>query len=170
MIGELEAAGTGRWQLSFTRKLAHPADKVWQAITKPEHLTAWFPQRIEGDLLTPGAPLRFVHSVDAPSFEGRVLTVEPPSVLEFQWGPDTIRLDITPASGGCTLTLTDTIDELGKAARDAAGWHTCLDFLEAELGAGQPSLKSRERWQQVHGEYVAKFGPEAATIGPPEGF
>jgi uncharacterized protein YndB with AHSA1/START domain len=170
MIGELQALGTERWQLSFTRKLAHPADKVWQAITRPEHLAAWFPQRIEGDLLTPGAPLTFVHSADAPTFSGRVLTVQPPSVLEFAWGPDTIRLDIAPARDGCTLTLTDTIGELGKAARDGAGWHTCLDFLAAELDGEKPSFASHERWQEVHGEYVAAFGPAAATIGPPEGF
>jgi Activator of Hsp90 ATPase homolog 1-like protein len=26
-----------------------------------------------------------------------------------------------------------------------------------------------EPWQEVHGPYVHKFGPTAATIGPPEG-
>jgi len=26
--------------------------------------------------------------------------------------------------------LLDTIDELGKAARDGAGWHACLDVLQ----------------------------------------
>jgi len=40
-----------------------------------------------------------------------------------------------PAEGGCTFVLTDAFSELGKAARDAAGWHTCLDFL-AEHVAG----------------------------------
>jgi hypothetical protein len=25
------------------------------------------------------------------------------------------------------------------------------------------------RWSQVHPHYVESFGPEAATIGPPEG-
>lgn len=34
----------------------------------------------------------------------------------------------------------------GKAARDGAGWHTCLD----------PG-------------YVERFGPEGATVGPPDG-
>jgi uncharacterized protein YndB with AHSA1/START domain len=169
MIGELNAIGGGRWQLRFIRELAHPVDKVWQAITKPEHLSAWFPQRIEGDLLTPGAPLRFEHGNGMPGFDGEVLAVEPPTLLEFQWGPDTIRLDITPAGDRCTLTLTDTISELGKAARDGAGWHLCLDMLEASLDGKTSSFTARERWQELHDEYVAAFGPEAATIGPPEG-
>jgi uncharacterized protein YndB with AHSA1/START domain len=167
MIGELDTLGTGRWRLRFTRELAHPPERVWQAITRPEHLTAWFPQRVEGDLLTPGAPLRFEHSHDTPGFGGQVLAVEPPTLLEFTWGPDTLRLEITPAPRGCTLTLTDTIGELGKAARDAAGWHACLDLLAAALD-GTPPPPSGEIWQAVHGDYVAAFGPEAATIGPPE--
>lgn len=168
MIGELDALGGGRWRLRFTRELPHPAGKVWQAITKPEHLAAWFPQRIEGDLLTPGAPLHFEHGAGIPGFGGHVLAVEPPSLLEFVWGPDTLRLEITPSGEGCTLTLTDTISELGKAARDGAGWHTCLDLLAASLG-GKPLPPSREIWQAVHPDYVAAFGPQAATLGPPEG-
>jgi hypothetical protein len=26
-----------------------------------------------------------------------------------------------------------------------------------------------DRWREVHPDYVAALGPEAATIGPPEG-
>jgi hypothetical protein len=40
-----------------------------------------------------------------------------------------------PSPGGCTLT--DTIDALGKAARDGAGRHVCLDRLEHELAGTQ---------------------------------
>jgi hypothetical protein len=42
-------------------------------------------------------------------------------MLEFLWGTDLIRLEITPEHEGRTLTLLDTFDEQGKAARDAAG-------------------------------------------------
>jgi uncharacterized protein YndB with AHSA1/START domain len=55
--GELEQAGD-RWALRFRRDLAHPADKVWRAVTEPGHLEAWFPQRIVGEWVT-GAPLMF---------------------------------------------------------------------------------------------------------------
>lgn len=171
MIGELDTLAAGQWRLRFTRNLAHPIEKVWQALTEPEHLQAWFPQRIVGDLLTPGAPLRFEHTgVDMPAFDGRVLAAEHPSLLEFLWGTDTIRFELTKAERGCTLVLMDTIDEVGKAARDGAGWHTCLDFLEVALDGTAPSFTSGDRWQAVHREYVEAFGPEAATIGPPEEF
>ena len=65
----------------------------------------------------------------------------------------------------CTLTLTDTIDELGKAARDAAGWHVFLDRLEAALD-GAPT---DSRWAPLNERYAQEFGPEASTIGPPSG-
>src|SRR5580704_11908986 len=42
MNGELERCGD-RWKLRFTRELAHPAEKVWRAVTEPAHLDAWFP-------------------------------------------------------------------------------------------------------------------------------
>jgi uncharacterized protein YndB with AHSA1/START domain len=169
MIGELDTLETGKWRLRFTRDLAHPIERAWQALTEPEQLQAWFPQRIVGDLLTPGAPLRFEHTgVDMPAFEGRVLAVEPPSLLEFLWGTDTLRFELAKAEGGCTLTLMDTIGELGRAARDGAGWHACLDVLEAALDGRAATLTAGDRWQEVHKEYIDAFGPEAATIGPPE--
>ena len=96
------------------------------------------------------------------------MAFEPPHLLEFRWGTDTIRLEVAPDARGSILTLLDTIDELGKAARDAAGWHECLDNLQANLDGTQPTWKPGERWQAVHPSYVEHFGPEAATIGPPE--
>ena len=62
----------------------------------------------------------------------------PPSAMELRWEDDeTLRLELAPADSGCVLTLINRFDEIGKAARDAAGWHACLDALEASL-AGVP--------------------------------
>jgi len=166
-LGTLQGDDGGPWHLRFTRHLHHPVERVWDALTVPEELGAWFPQRIVGDLLTPGTRLRFEGDA-SPGFDGQVLAVEPPVRLEFAWGPDTIRFDLVPEDGGCVLTLTDTIGELGKAARDGAGWHTCLDELEAVLDGTPPSFTTTGRWQEVHPGYVAAFGPRASTIGPPE--
>ena len=72
---------------------------------------------------------------------------------------------LRPDGSGSLLTLTDTIDAHGKAARDGAGWHVCLEALTARLDGDQPP--PAERWQQVHPGYISRFGPEAATMGPP---
>src|SRR5258708_20510209 len=58
---EAERQGTleeidGRWRLRFTRALAHPPEKVWRAITEPQHLQAWFPHTISGAWIV-GSPL-----------------------------------------------------------------------------------------------------------------
>jgi hypothetical protein len=59
---------------------------------------------------------------------------------------------------------------VGKAARDGAGWHVCLDQLERDLAGTARIADERSRWTEVHARYVDALGPEAATIGPPEGF
>ena len=167
MTGKLEQAG-GHWRLRFTRELAHPQDRVWRAITEPEHLRAWFPHIIKGDW-TVGGPLIFTEPAGrAPDSDGEVLAFAPQSLVEFRWGTDLLRLELEPSQDGCTLTLLHTFDEQGKAARDAAGWHVCIEHLAAHLDGGEPPVKGR--WSQVHPGYVEEFGPRAATIGPPPGY
>jgi uncharacterized protein YndB with AHSA1/START domain len=179
-----------RWRLTFTRRLAHPREKVWRAVTEPEHLAAWYPQQIVGERKA-GAPLRFVSPVgpEGPGsdggdggdgygsdgfdgFDGQMLVFDPPSVMEFTWGPDLLRIELAvdaTDAARTVLTLTDTFDDLGKAARDAVGWHECLDLLAGELdGAARPGWG--ETWRRVHPAYVTALGPEAATVGPPPGW
>jgi uncharacterized protein YndB with AHSA1/START domain len=167
--GTLEQTPAGP-RLRFVRHLAHPPEKVWRAITEPEHLRAWFPDTIVVDQWAVGAPLRFVQAPGmGEGFDGEVLAFEPPTALEFRWGSDIIRLELAPEGDGTRLTLLDTIDQLGKAARDAAGWHTCLDQLEHHLDGTTPPWSPGDRWGQVHPSYVEELGPEATTIGPPAG-
>jgi uncharacterized protein YndB with AHSA1/START domain len=162
-LGTLTVAD-GRCVLTFTRTLAHAQDKVWRAITEAEHRRHWFPDEVVGEF-RPGAPLTFVvPGHDA--FHGEVLVFDPPSVLELRWGDDRLRFELQPTDGGTVLTMTDTFDELGKAARDAAGWHECLDRLVDALD-DTASAEPGTRWRAVHPRYVAALGPEASTIGPP---
>jgi uncharacterized protein YndB with AHSA1/START domain len=162
--GTLEPIGD-RWRIRFRRSLAHPPERVWQAITSPDELATWFPQRVSGEWRV-GAEVSFSDEA-AGSFTGEVLRCEPPRLLEYTWGPDVLRFEIEPAGAGCTLTLLDTFVEQGKAARDAAGWHVCLDALGAAVDGAELSGSVQARWQSVHPDYVAAFGPEAATIAPP---
>jgi len=169
MYGELEQLDDGRWRLRFTRTLRHAQEKVWRAVTEPEHLAHWFPTTIEGER-APGAPLRFSFSEgEAEPFNGEMTAFEPPRLMELRWGPDLVRIELRPVPEGTELTLLDTLEERGKAARDGAGWHTCLDALEASLGGDDDARAAMRDWADVHAQYVERFGPEAATIGPPEG-
>jgi uncharacterized protein YndB with AHSA1/START domain len=166
-LGVLEQRGDD-WTLTFTRRLPHPPERVWRAVTETDHLAAWFPDRIEGDFRE-GAPLRFVTQT-GDAFDGEMLVYEPPSVLELRWGTDRIRIEVAPDGDGdgTVLTLRDTFTDLGKAARDGAGWHECLARLDAHL-AGAPGPAVDDTWPAVHPRYVDALGPEASTIGPPGG-
>lgn len=66
--------------------------------------------------------------------------------------------------------FTATFDERGKAARGGAGWHSCLDLLARAVDDAKPPWSAADRWREVCGHYRAGFGPEASTIGPPEGW
>jgi uncharacterized protein YndB with AHSA1/START domain len=158
----------GTPRLRFTRRLPFPQATVWRAVTEPEHLAEWFPTTIDGERRA-GAALRFRHRDDAgPPFVGEMLAFDPPSVMELRWGEDVVRIEVTPAGeSGSTLVLTHTFAELGKAARDGAGWHACLDSLGHAL-AGEVTPGGRGgRWREVRAAYVERFGPEAATVAPP---
>jgi uncharacterized protein YndB with AHSA1/START domain len=153
--------------VTFIRRLRHPQDKVWRTITESEHLAVWFPQEIVGERRV-GAPLRFVGPT-GDAFEGTMIEFAPPSVIEFGWGGDRVRIELRADGPDTVLTLTDRFAELGKAARDAAGWHECLDRLEYNLNELPPPVWG-ERWRAVHPGYVGHFGPDASSIGPPPGW
>jgi len=167
--GRLEQVGD-RWQLHFTRRLPHPPEKVWRALTEPEHLKEWFPNDIEGERKE-GATLRHVFRNDeAPVMQGEMLRFDPPALLEFSWGDDLLRFELRADDDGKTtvLDLVDVLEDIGKGARDGAGWHVCLDALEQHLQGESTDTQDGNVWKPVHEAYVKQFPPEASTIGVPE--
>jgi hypothetical protein len=112
---------------------------------------------------------RALHEAPNEPFDGEVLAVAPPGLFEFRWGTDVIRIEVAPAPCGSTLTFTGTFAELGRAARDGAGWHLCLEHLEHALDGTRPPGPPGERWSAIHVGYVERFPPEAAALGVPDG-
>jgi uncharacterized protein YndB with AHSA1/START domain len=155
--------------LRYRRRLPHRQDKVWRALTEDEHLAAWFPTTIEGNRAG-GAPLRFsFRDGEAEPFAGEMRVFEPPSVMELQWGDDVLRFELAADGPEKTvLELVVTFPEFGKAARDGAGWHVCLDRLGIAVSGAELPWSPPERWREVHRVYVAELGPEASALGPPE--
>lgn len=163
-LGVLEAVGD-EWKVRFVRVLPHPIERVWRAVTEPAELAEWFPTTIDGERRA-GAALTFRSRGDeAPPFDGLMEAFEPPRLLEFWWGSNRIRIELDALAGGTRLTLSDTLEAYGTAARQAAGWHVCLDRLELHQGS---SLDRQTDWQGYHTRYVENFGLDAATIGPPQ--
>jgi uncharacterized protein YndB with AHSA1/START domain len=157
----------GRWELRLVRSLDHPPAELWAALTDPERVGAWFPFRIEGDC-TPGAPVRFVSPDGDAAFAGEMVACDPPARWEVRWGADElVRFDLEPTRWGTLLTLVNVFDEVGKAARDAAGWHVTLDRLAAHLDGEPPAPSTPELWDELFRDYAEAFGAEASTVRPP---
>ena len=157
--GELERVDADHWRLVFRRPLRHAPEVVWRAITDKDQLLAWFPHPIVGDWVV-GGELTFLSDVEGVGdFSGEVLAYDPPHLLSFSWGGDVIVLIVDPDGEGCVLTLTDTFSELGKAARDATGWHACLDKLAFALAGEQAPWDDVTQWKTMNPRYQAKLGP-----------
>lgn len=169
-LGELEQLPDGRWRLRFRRELRYPRTTVWRAVTEPDQLAEWFPSTIEGERRT-GAELRFTFpdSAAVDPIPGRMVELRAPECLEFSWGADLIRIELRELPDGTELTLFDTIEDVGKGARDGAGWHTCLDALAESLAGGPEPRQRLGDWSAAHRAYQRRFGARASTIGPPPG-
>ena len=61
--------------------------------------------------------------------------LDPPRRFSFLWGDDHLRIELEPDGDGCRLRFTHVLATREQAARDAAGWHVCLDRL-ADLLSG----------------------------------
>ena len=143
----------GRPALRFERRLAHPVENVWRSITEPSELAQWFPSKVSGEVSL-GATLRFSFE-NGMEMEGQVTEFEPPQRLAFSWGEDLLRFELSPDGDGTLLRMTDILAEADRAARDAAGWHVCLDRLEGGPVAG---------WRPLYDEYERRGLPAGAEI------
>ena len=162
-----------RYKVQFERRLAHSPEEVWRVLTERELLRKWFPCDVVGEWRV-GAKLRFVFKegeVESgdPNLDGEVLMVEPPRLLEYRWGKSLIRCETVPDEGGCRLIFSESFEDGSIAARNAAGWETCLANLDAVLEDSEPTELDMDAWRVAFERYAAKFGPLAGTQqGPPE--
>src|SRR3954454_5969327 len=155
----------GKPAVRFERRLAHPIERVWRSITEPDELEAWFPSQVSGELRL-GATLRFSFE-GGMEMEGEVTEFDPPHRLAFSWGEDLLRFELEPDGEGTLLRLTDVLTEPDRAARDAAGWHVCLDRLEQSLGGEDvkaPGSEPTGEWRERYEEYERRGLPTGAEI------
>lgn len=163
-----------RWTLVLVRELHHPPAKVWAALTEPDELREWAPFDADRKLDTAG-PVK-LSTVGAPNVQVSETTVrraEYPRVLEYNWGGNDIRWELTPSgSNGTRLTLWHNIDR-NFVSMGAAGWHICFDVLDRFLG-GHPIRRivggeaMKFEWPRLNAEYAKQFGIEAPQW-PPRG-
>ena len=161
----------------------HPAERVWRALTEPQHLDVWFmhPEvwelRVGGDYAFPtrdGTPLSH-------QLAGTFARVEPTSVLELA-GVDGayLRYELTPDGDGTRMRFTQHFtpgdfaafpDEGGDLPGGpgtpwmpvfVGGWHDFFEGLYRYLDRGAPEYdEDRRRWRELNVRYRQHI---AATI------
>ena len=140
--------------LRFERRIEHPLDDVWEAISTPSGIRGWLGEaRLD---LTVGAHVRLQFDKTVGNVvEGKVTEVDPPRVLEYTFGQDdsVLRWELEPAGDEATkLVLTHRLPSREHLPETLAGWHTLLDLIPAAI-AGEDPEWSKERWDEVRAGY-----------------
>ena len=154
------------WVLVVARDLRHPPAAVWAALTEPDQLVAWARFTAGRDLgATVEATLTMIDGVDGDRVDLAVTVTraDPPTLLEYTWGPDELRWELAATGGGTRLTLRHRVGSRDDLARAAAGWHLCFDVRD-HLLAGDPVPPVRGQaalehgWTALHDRYAGQLG------------
>lgn len=166
----------GRSVLRFERHYRHPVARVWRAVTEPAEMATWFPSQVIGDRVV-GADLVFDDDAqraadraageptrdDGAWFHGTVIAFDPPTLFEFTWGAERLRIELTPEGDGTRMVFTQVLSHASVAARNGSGWHMCLAGLDELLGSGErhgsPEDASGDGWEAVYDDYLRRMGP-----------
>lgn len=130
------------WEIRFERRLRHSPERVWAAITGPGEMSRWFDETFMPDPLKVGATIRFVHTYVGMESHGEITALDPPRLIEWLWiggfGPASrMRWEIEPEGDGCRLVMRQQVADPPVTARSMAGWHKCLDRMQAILDGGE---------------------------------
>ena len=157
MLAKIESVNSG-YLAVFERHFNHSIEMVWAVLTENDMLAKWFSE-LRVDELREGGIIKF--DMQDGTFEEMVITeLKEQSVLEFTWDEDCVRFELHEASnGGCQLYLKEKINTMtDHTPRDLAGWHVCLEVINAVLdGRLYESRKSEwEKWYQTYKQAVEK--------------
>jgi uncharacterized protein YndB with AHSA1/START domain len=145
----------GRPALRCERRLAHPLERVWRAVTEPAELARWF--------VAPVPWMPALGETFGPEGEGgEIVALEAPTLLRWTWGEERYSFELAADGAGCRLVFTHVVDAAhGPAAQHAAGWDAYLDRLEALLaGSALSEHDAHSSIGERHERYAARFGQD----------
>lgn len=156
MIAHIEKIENS-YTATYERHLNYSIQEVWSYLTDNEKLPKWFSE-LRVDELRKGGVIKFDMG-DGTFDELSILDLKVNSVLEFSWWLDTVRFELTEGSNGCILRLIEKINTItNHTPRDLAGWHVCLDVIEALLDG--TTIDRKEEWKI----WYEKYGKEIEKV------
>jgi uncharacterized protein YndB with AHSA1/START domain len=159
--GTVERTDDGRYVISFERRLAHPVGRVWEALTTPNELIAWWG---DADLeLTEGGRfnMRWLNTDDAGDsivMHATIVKLVPERLLVLDGDRHgRLRWELTPDGDGTRLSFRSTTSlEPDFLSKVPAGWHFHLDALARHLEGGETDLVEIPDWEPIHAAYESK--------------
>jgi uncharacterized protein YndB with AHSA1/START domain len=157
------------WTLVFRRDLPHPPAKVWAALTEPDQLRQWSPYAADRDLGSVGDVTLTMFDGDTlvepegGNLPASVTRAQPPTLLEYTWGPDLLRWELAATGTGTHLILRHTLKDREWLPKVAAGWHLCL-VVAVHLLDGRPigSIRGMDAmnygWERLNEAYAERLG------------
>ncbi len=157
--GGLEVRADGKSVLRFERRLAHPIERVWAAVTDPDELIAWWGRaQVE---LEPGgrfsmAWLNVDDEGNRAEMEATITELDPPRLLELSGDiHGVLRFELAAEGDETVLTFTSILDLPGEyRTKVLAGWHFHLDALADALDGRATDLVTLPGWEAIHERYL----------------
>lgn len=159
----------GQAALRMERRLAHPREKVWRALTEPDRLGQWFPFKVVEMDLRVGGKIAF--DGGGMTMDAEITELDPPRLFAFlqhaprempREGDNILRFELLPDEGGCLLVFTQVFQDRPAAASYASGWQVCLDAMDAIVG-GRPAQWPAGNFAHLHEAYVEALGLAEGT-------
>jgi len=143
----------GKTLATIQRLLSHSIHDVWNMLTDNSKLNQWFSELKVEDLRV-GGTISF--DMGDGSYEYmKIIAVQAPNLLHYTWAEDNVRFQLSEVEGGTNLIFCEEISGVTEhTPRDIAGWHVCLDVIQAILdGAVIEDRKSI--WSKWYEHYKA---------------
>jgi uncharacterized protein YndB with AHSA1/START domain len=163
--GILETRDDGKKVVRFERRLAHPVERVWEALTRPEELSAWWGDAdidlVEGGEFVMRWRNEGPNGEPPPVMRARITELDPPRVLETSGDVHgVLRWELEPHAGGTVLRFSSTLDlPADFETRVLAGWHWHLDALADALeGERRDLVNMLASWNPIHARYEELAG------------
>lgn len=148
---EASVIDEGTFTVRRTIRIAAPVEKVWTAVTEPEHISKWF-----GLTVLDGSGAGAQGTITFPEYGSvplRIEAVDAPHMVSYRWGnddalghlPDALddhstvfTFTLEAVADGTELTVVETgfdrtSDPASNMASHAEGWVSELDKLVALL-------------------------------------
>jgi len=126
--------------------VAAPAERLWEVLTRPEHIGRWFEgMDVELDL-RPGG-MMVLTSQEFGKFQAIVDQVEPPRLFAYRWA----RHSDTPVSEGTATRVEFTLTPQGDGTRVRVAESGFASTDAVKVDQARHAEANSQGWRQVLG-------------------